>query len=152
MKDVNFALTGGIIMLENNLNENYLEPFNIEKLAMSFLPNKKKKIMVVDDDQDFRISLCEMLVDKGFKVTTAKDGEVALNNLIFENDLPDLILLDVVMPVKSGIEFRQDQLKFDGISDIPVIFMSGFHDQAFVDSIQKPFDWDLLMEKMSLFL
>jgi len=101
---------------------------------------KRKKVMIIDDDLDFRLMVSEILVDNGFSVTTAKDGEIALNNLIHESDLPDLILVDLLMPIKSGLEFRREQGKIKNIAGIPVVFVTG---QGFVDGelcLQKPFE------------
>ena len=124
--------------------ENYAYPENmrntLEKLDTNLFPRRRKKIMVIDDDQDFRLSLCELLVDEGFIVTTAKDGEVGLNNLIHQRDLPDLILVDVMMPVKSGLEFRREQLQLDEINEIPVMFMTGMGYVEGESVLLKPFD------------
>lgn len=103
-------------------------------------PERKKKIMIVDDDQDFRLAVSEILVDSGYIVTTAKDGEIGLNHLAFNADPPDLILVDLLMPIKSGMEFRREQLELDNVSDIPVIFITG---QGIVEGetcLLKPFD------------
>lgn len=124
--------------------ENYAYPENMrntfEKLDTNLFPRRRKKIMVIDDDQDFRLSVCELLVDEGFTVTTAKDGEVGLNNLIHQKDLPDLILVDVMMPVKSGLEFRREQLQLDEINNIPVMFMTGMGYVEGESVLMKPFD------------
>ena len=124
--------------------ENYAYPDDMrntfEKLEKNLFPSRRKKIMVIDDDQDFRLSLCELLVDEGFTVTTAKDGEIALNNLIHQKDLPDLILVDVMMPVKSGLEFRREQLQLDEIREIPVMFMTGMGYVEGESVLMKPFD------------
>lgn len=124
--------------------EIYAYPENMkntfEKLDTSLVPSRRKKIMVIDDDQDFRLALCELLVDEGFSVTTAKDGEIALNNLIHEPDLPDLILVDVMMPVKSGLEFRREQLQLEEINEIPVMFMTGMGYIEGESVLMKPFD------------
>jgi CheY-like chemotaxis protein len=105
------------------------------------LPHKKK-IMVIDDDLDFRLMVSELLVDSGYIVTTAKDGEIGLNQLLMSEDRPDLILVDLMMPVKSGLEFRRDQFFFKEIADIPVVFVTG---EGIIEGelcIQKPFDRD----------
>ncbi len=124
--------------------ENYAYPENMrntfEKIETNLFPQRRKKIMVIDDDQDFRLSVCELLVDEGFTVTTAKDGEVGLNNLIHQKDLPDLILVDVMMPVKSGLEFRREQLQLDEINNIPVMFMTGMGYVEGESVLMKPFD------------
>lgn len=137
--------------------ENYAYPENMrnafEKLETNLFPRRRKKIMVIDDDQDFRLSLCELLVDEGFSVTTAKDGEVGLNNLIHQHDLPDLILVDVMMPVKSGLEFRREQLQLDEIANIPVMFMTGMGYVEGESVLMKPFDerefLDAVRQKMA---
>lgn len=123
-------------------NQAYSEEFtpSFKSLEENLFPNRKKKVMVIDDDQDFRLSICELLVDQGYTVMTAKDGEVGLNNLIHQRDLPDLIILDLLMPVKSGLEFRREQLQMDEINKIPVMFMTG---QGYVEGescLLKPFD------------
>jgi CheY-like chemotaxis protein len=133
-------------MMENYAyNESKINISN-EALEANLFPQRRKKIMVIDDDQDFRLSICELLVDEGFSVSTAKDGEVGLNQLVHHNDLPDLILVDLLMPIKSGLEFRREQLQLDEINKIPVIFITG---QGYVDGekvLLKPFDQRELLE------
>ena len=125
-------------MLENSYNDFRTPSF--KEIEANLFPNRKKKIMVIDDDLDFRLAVCEMLVDEGYTVTTAKDGEVGLNNLVHQRDLPDLILVDLMMPIKTGLEFRREQLQLDEINQIPVMFMTG---QGIVEGescLLKPFD------------
>jgi CheY-like chemotaxis protein len=113
---------------------------SFEDLETSLFPNRKKKVMVIDDDQDFRLSVCELLVDEGFSVMTAKDGEAGLNHLVHQAELPDIILVDLMMPIKNGIEFRREQLQLDELRRIPVVFLTG---QGYVEGescILKPFD------------
>lgn len=127
-------------MMENFAYSDFRQHPSFEDLETGILPRKKKKIMVIDDDQDFRLSVCEMLVDEGFQVTTAKDGESGLNNLIHQRDLPDLILVDLMMPIKSGMEFRREQLQLDEINKIPVVFMTGYGYVEGESCLLKPFD------------
>lgn len=126
--------------------ENHTPSF--KDLGAELFPDRRKKIMVIDDDQDFRLSICEILVDEGFSVMTAKDGEAALNNLIHHHDLPDLILVDLMMPIKNGMEFRREQLQLDEIANIPVVFITG---QGYVDGercILKPVDVPEFIDKI----
>lgn len=107
---------------------------------------RKKKIMVIDDDVDFRLMVSEILVDHGYLVTTAKDGEIGLNQLLQSEDRPDLILVDLMMPIKNGMQFRKEQHYLDEIADIPVIFVTG---EGIIDGeicLQKPFDHEELLE------
>lgn len=118
-------------------------------LPIEGVPCRPKKILIIDDDQDFRLTLGEILVDEGFTVTTAKNGEVALINLMHQTSLPDLILVDVLMPVMGGMEFRQEQMKYPEISHIPVIFMTGQGDIASERGLLKPFDVFEILEKIN---
>lgn len=127
-------------MLESYDYSEYRRTPSFEELQANLFPNKRKKIMVIDDDQDFRLSVCELLVDEGFSVTTAKDGESGLNNLIHQRDLPDLILVDLMMPIKSGLEFRREQLQLDELNKIPVMFMTGYGIVEGESCLMKPFD------------
>lgn len=101
---------------------------------------RRKKIMVIDDDLDHRLIVAEMLVNAGYTVMTAKDGEVGLNTLIHNADKPDLIILDLMMPEKDGLAFRKEQKSMESISHIPVVFLSG---QGLVEGetcLMKPVD------------
>lgn len=107
---------------------------------------RKKKIMIIDDDMDFRLMVSEILVDNGYLVTTAKDGEIGLNQLLQSGDRPDLILVDLMMPVKNGMQFRREQSFLNEIKDIPVVFVTG---EGIIDGelcIQKPFDHEEFLE------
>lgn len=127
-------------MLENHELNEYRRTPSYEELEVNLFPNRRKKVMVIDDDQDFRLSVCEMLVDEGYSVTTAKDGETGLNNLVHQRDLPDLILVDLMMPVKSGLEFRREQLQLDEVKKIPVMFITGYGIVEGETCLLKPFD------------
>ncbi|MBK7664065.1 MAG: response regulator [Sterolibacteriaceae bacterium] len=69
-----------------------------------------KKVLIVDDEPNIVISLEFLMKREGFEVSIARDGEEALRKV--EESVPDLILLDVMMPKKSGFEVCQ-QLRAD---------------------------------------
>lgn len=138
-------------MLESHetTSEDMKYPSEVD-LDKRLYPNKKKKVMIIDDDQDFRLAISEVLVDEGYNVTTAKDGETGLNSLLHQPDLPDLILVDLVMPVKNGIEFRREQLQLDEINKIPVMFLTGHGYIQGETCFLKPFDVQDLIEAVNL--
>jgi DNA-binding response OmpR family regulator len=83
-----------------------------------------KRILVVDDSIDIRESLFDLLRMEEYEVELAEEGQKALNYLNAATTLPDLILLDLLMPVKDGYQLLCD-LRADGrISGIPVIIMT----------------------------
>lgn len=83
-----------------------------------------KKILIIDDDFDIRLSLAELLVNEGYKVATARDGQAGIAYLVSQKELPSLVLLDLNMPVADGLNFREQQKKIKEISDIPVVVIS----------------------------
>lgn len=83
---------------------------------------KRKKILVADDNPDNLAILENMLKPLGFEVISAKNGQDAINKL--ETKLPDLILMDMVMPVMSGIEAVREIQKHPVFTQIPVIAVS----------------------------
>lgn len=85
--------------------------------------NLKKKILVVDDESDVREFLKTALVEAGFGVGVAEDGDVALEKI--KKEIPDLISLDLVMPRKSGAKFYRELSKHKEWSKIPVIIVTG---------------------------
>ena len=81
-------------------------------------------VLVVDDDRDLCDALCHALEECGFSAVGCGDGSEALDYLRSDAPNPSLILLDWMMPVMSGAEFREEQVKDPKISDIPVIVVS----------------------------
>jgi CheY-like chemotaxis protein len=85
-------------------------------------PVPRPLILVVEDDQDIRNALLEILPESGFEVVSAENGAHALR--VARAVRPSVILLDLMMPVMTGWEFREEQLKDPALSDIPVIVLS----------------------------
>ncbi len=83
----------------------------------------EKKIMIVEDDLSISEALKELLSYEGFNVLQAFNGQEALDRLQ-SGYRPDLILLDLMMPILDGIGFRNEQLKSHLFSQIPVIILS----------------------------
>jgi CheY-like chemotaxis protein len=78
----------------------------------------------VDDDDDIREAVMEVLKMEGFTVQAATNGHHALQILENSENLPDVILLDLIMPVKDGYQFRAGQLSNRRLADIPVVMMT----------------------------
>ncbi len=85
-----------------------------------------KKILVVDDDTDLREALDSALTDAGFETLTANDGAEGLR-IALENK-PDLILLDIMMPTKTGHEMLGALRRDPWGKTAPVIFLTNFDD------------------------
>jgi CheY-like chemotaxis protein len=85
-------------------------------------------ILVVDDDRDIRDTLVELLTEHGFPALGAGNGAEALEVLRTTAPPPALILLDLMMPVMDGREFRDRQLENPAWAEIPVIVVSAYND------------------------
>jgi CheY-like chemotaxis protein len=83
-------------------------------------------IVVIDDDEDIRDSLAELLADEGYTVRCFANGAEALEHL--RRDGASLIILDLMMPGMNGWTFREEQQHDRRLADIPVIAMSAVAD------------------------
>lgn len=83
----------------------------------------RKTILVVDDDAGIREALGAVLENAGYLVRLADNGETALGALAGP-ELPSLILLDLMMPVMDGWQFRSRQLADTRLREIPVVIIS----------------------------
>ena len=80
------------------------------------------KILLADDDEKFAMMIEGALVQAGFSVVRALDGEAALASVKIEK--PDLVLLDIMMPKKIGFEVLEEMKADRGLRSIPVITLS----------------------------
>lgn len=81
----------------------------------------QKKILVIDDDDQFRMMMVEMLERKQFEVFAAADGEEGIQ--IWQNVNPDLVITDIIMPNKEGIETILELKRFN--KAVKIIAISG---------------------------
>jgi CheY-like chemotaxis protein len=107
-------------------------------------------ILVVDDDQDLRESLREILEQEGFETIGATNGQEAMELLRTEGQpLPHLILLDIMMPVMTGLEVVDHLRKAAPFVSTPVIFMTAFRTLVKTDEktrvLYKPFSIDVVL-------
>jgi CheY-like chemotaxis protein len=84
-----------------------------------------KTILVIEDDSDIREALTEALEAEGYAVVTAGNGQEGIDALRrLDAHLPDLILLDLMMPVKNGFEFHLERMSEPRWKAIPVVVMT----------------------------
>ncbi len=80
------------------------------------------KALVVEDEEDIRNLLVEQLLDKGCQVRKANNGAVALQ--LVRDEIPDIIFVDIVMPVMGGVIFVSELRKLPETSKIPVVLVT----------------------------
>lgn len=110
---------------------------------------KQKHILIIDDDKKISELLERFLILKQYKVTTAYSGKEGLRE--FQNDKPQLVLLDINMPEMDGVETLKEMKKLD--PQIGIIMITGIMEEDIAkscldlgasDYITKPFDWNYL--------
>ncbi len=90
---------------------------------------KQTKILVIDDDPDLQTVVKSVLESKSYQVVAALDGDEGLRKVVDER--PDLIILDVIMPGKSGFEVCREiktDPKYYFFSHIPVLMLTVYPD------------------------
>jgi CheY-like chemotaxis protein len=107
-------------------------------------------IMLIDDDDDLRICIGEVLEESGFEVVCFASAEDALTQL--ESGVrPSLILLDLMMPGMTGYGFREEQRRAPELAKLPVVLITAHphHEPSpLLDGLivlQKPFSAELLL-------
>jgi CheY-like chemotaxis protein len=105
-----------------------------------------RKVLVVEDDHLIREAIAEALDEEGFDVVEAANGREALEKL--HQERASLVLLDLMMPIMDGWQFREAQLHDPEISNIPVVVLSAVKDDnvSAERHFSKPCDLDELLD------
>ena len=110
----------------------------------------RKRVLVVEDYKDVRRMMRHFLENKGYDVIIAKDGYQAVERAVSEH--PDLIIMDIAMPVMDGIQATQAIRQHDELQEVPILALTAYadfyseraRDVGCNDVIQKPIDFEKL--------
>jgi CheY-like chemotaxis protein len=91
-----------------------------------------KSILLVDDEEDLRTIMGAKLESSGFEVATATNGKEALEYM--RKDKPDLVIMDVKMPVMNGVEAVTEMKVDETLKDINVVFLTNFGEEDIENS------------------
>ena len=91
----------------------------------------RKKILIVDDDPDVVLYLATVLGDHGYSTIDAPNGRAGLDKM--KTERPDLVLLDLMMPLKSGIAMLKDIKDDESLRDTPIIMITGVSGEVGID-------------------
>jgi len=124
------------------------------------MAGSKKKIILGEDDKYISRAYSDGLSDAGFEVIVASDGEEVLDHA--KKQKPDLILLDLIMPIKNGFETLEELKMDDELKKIPVIVLSNLGQDSDVEKgeqlgavdylIKSNFSMDEVIEKVKFHL
>jgi CheY-like chemotaxis protein len=109
-------------------------------------------VLLVEDDEETRAALKELLETNGFPVSEAVDGQDALHRLV-SSQKPALIILDLEMPIMSGPELLEVMGRYYRLSRVPVLIVTGSSQtppqhEAVVGVLSKPCDVDALLRSV----
>ena len=121
--------------------------------------NEQPKLLIVDDEPLNVDYIFQEFEDSGYQLLTAYDGQEALDKI--QKELPDLVLLDLMMPVLDGFAVLIHVKSDPQLREIPVIITSAASDSRSIvkgikmgadDYLTKPLDEDLLLQKVEEYL
>lgn len=101
-----------------------------------------KKILIVEDDEDFTFILEKKFTIEGFSIFKAKDGKEGIN--VAKEKKPDLILSDMLMAKVDGMEMAKKIRKFD--AKVPIIFLTNVKNEQYTLQMQKSANFDYLIK------
>jgi two-component system, chemotaxis family, chemotaxis protein CheY len=110
-------------------------------------------VLVVDDDPDILDAICDILDAEGYRVSRARHGQEALEQVAAER--PDIILLDLMMPVMDGVAFSQALRLRPGVNDVPIVVISADGNPQRAAAVgaagylAKPFDIEALLAQVA---
>ena len=116
--------------------------------------DKKKKVLIIDDEKMNIMALAHYINDQ-YEVLVATNGQEGLK--VAENHLPDIILLDIIMPGLTGFDVIERLKKIEATKRIPVIFVTGLANESNIekglrlgamDYISKPFEKSIVEKRI----
>ncbi len=115
---------------------------------------EKRKILIIDDDEVTRRLLEKVLINNSYKVETASNGLEGIKK--YWQAKPDLIVLDIQMPVMDGFEFIAEYKKVGDINEIPIIILTSYETkqeamalEGINDYFTKPFKMSELVSRIN---
>ncbi len=119
------------------------------------LDKRTAHILVVEDDECTRLTICQFLKKRGYQVSTAENGRQAVD--MVSNQAPDIILMDVSMPEMDGIEATATIRQELACEHVPILIITSFSDEERVnlafeagatEFVSKPIHWTVLDNRL----
>ena len=117
----------------------------------------RKRIVAVDDSNVVLKTLKNVLDNEGFELRAFSTGTRALEYLTQKDEIPDLIILDIEMPIMNGYDILEQIKKLDHLNNVPVVFLTSNNEKEQVvkavtggikDYVIKPIDREILLKKL----
>ena len=147
-------ISGAFDILKNDLKQE-LSPIN-QAAKVPFKNDRHNRILVVDDDRTMRLALVDAFLKENYEVEEASNGMHALN--ICKRRMPDLVLMDAVMPELDGFDACQMIRETTQGADIPVLMVTALEDEDSIvrafssgatDYIAKPINFSVMKQRVA---
>ena len=118
----------------------------------------EQNILLIEDDLDINEAIQSILKDENFNVDAVFNGKEALEYLKNSHHNPSLILIDLMMPLMNGLQFREAQLQDPRIANIPTVMLSASNNFEDINKLKfqgylpKPLDLDTLINIVRKFI
>jgi DNA-binding response OmpR family regulator len=99
------------------------------------MPENQKKVLIIEDEEIIRGILQKKIENEGYKVDVAEDGEKGISKI--REVMPDIIILDIVMPRMDGFAVLEEMKKDENIANIPVIIVSNSGQPVEIDKVKE---------------
>lgn len=111
-----------------------------------------RSILIIEDDHDIRVTFRAVLESRGFKVVSCTNGQDA-KHVLQKNFHPQLIILDLSMPLMSGEDFLEWKNAVEKLRDVPTIVVSSFPERlkvvSGVNKIHKPLELEDFLNRVN---
>jgi len=110
-----------------------------------------RRVLIIEDHDELRELLADVLIDEGFAVTVARDGVDGIAKLAVADRLPHVIILDLQMPIMNGTKFLNCLAKDQKLKAIPVVLVTALPDPPELDviaTLAKPVDVEVLLSTL----
>lgn len=97
--------------------------------------NSSNKILLIEDEEIMLDLLQRKLAQEGYDISVARNGEEGLD--MMKEFIPDLVLLDIIMPKKGGYEVMEEMSRDESLNKIPIIIISNSGQPVEIDRAQK---------------
>ena len=124
-------------------------------------PGSGKQVLIIDDDDDLAAALTVLLEGAGYRIRRAADGAEGVR--MAAEQPPDLIILDLMMPVKNGFEACDELQQIPALRDVPILAITAFGQDigevygarregapaSVRDCLEKPIEANVLLDRMA---
>ena len=98
---------------------------------MKYIPERKKTVLIIEDEHDIRLLYAEILTDGGYNVLQASNGNLGLD--MIKNEIWDLLLLDIILPSMDGIRILKEMRGKRELNKGPIVMLTNLNSEHIIE-------------------